>query len=69
MRESPRMRIPGWLRRVSALPLYPGLKSPFEVQQFLDNLGYRFIHPTRWRADSRYFSAVGSSCRAAELMQ
>lgn len=39
-------------------PLYTALKSPFEVQEFLDNLGYRFIYAgTFWNPMARHPSA------------
>ncbi len=39
-------------------PIYRGLQSPFEVQQFLDNLGYRFIYAgTFWSPMGRHPSA------------
>lgn len=39
-------------------PIYRGLRSPFEVQQFLDSLGYRFIYAgTFWSPMSRHPSA------------
>ena len=39
-------------------PIYRDLKSPFEVQQFLDNLGYRFIYAgTFWAPMAKHPSA------------
>jgi len=39
-------------------PLYTALKSPFEVQEFLDNLGYRFIYAgTFWEPMAKHPSA------------
>jgi hypothetical protein len=39
-------------------PIYTALKSPFEVQQFLDNLDYRFIYAgTFWSPMARHPSA------------
>jgi hypothetical protein len=39
-------------------PLYQALQSPFEVQQFLDNLGYRFIYAgTFWPPMGQHPSA------------
>jgi hypothetical protein len=39
-------------------PIYRGLQSPFEVQQFLDDLGYRFIYAgTFWSPMGRHPSA------------
>lgn len=39
-------------------PIYRALRSPFEVQQFLDNLGYRFIYAgTFWQPMAQHPSA------------
>lgn len=39
-------------------PIYRGLRSPFEVQQFLDDLGYRFIYAgTFWSPMGKHPSA------------
>jgi hypothetical protein len=39
-------------------PIYRGLRSPFEVQQFLENLGYRFIYAgTFWSPMGKHPSA------------
>jgi hypothetical protein len=39
-------------------PIYRGLQSPFEVQQFLDSLGYRFIYAgTFWSPMGQHPSA------------
>jgi hypothetical protein len=39
-------------------PIYRGLRSPFEVQQFLDGLGYRFIYAgTFWSPMGKHPSA------------
>jgi hypothetical protein len=39
-------------------PIYQGLRSPFEVQEFLDDLGYRFIYAgTFWAPMGKHPSA------------